>query len=121
MSRIAPSTITPPRPVFAGAEHQRTHQAAVWSPLPSMTRISPAGQAMAAWIIRVVSGRTSTVKAGPASFYILDARRHACVCMVPRRLAIAGLVMAAWKLDALLDDLGAGALRVTDDFREVGS
>ena len=61
--------------------------AEVWSPLPSITSTSPGlASDIAAWIIRLSPGRTSTVSAGPASFIV---GRNAVMrpCMAPRRPA----------------------------------
>lgn len=100
LSRIAPSTITPASPSFLQALSISVPiSAAVWSPLPSITSTSPGwARAMAAWIMRLSPGRTSTVKAGPATFmsWCTGATRP---CMVPRRPATSAR-MAAWKVAA---------------------
>ena len=66
----AASMMTPARPIFLHAFIMIAPMSAqVWSPLPSTTRTSPGlAIAMAAWIIRLSPGRTSTVSAGPANF-----------------------------------------------------
>src|SRR6218665_2626317 len=111
-----------------------------------MTSTSPGrASATAAWIIRLSPGRTSTVKAGPASC-MRSCTGATRPCMVPRRPATSER-MAAWKAAAcstraaparggplegpppprhvgknggregcgLFDEVGADALEVTND------
>eukprot|EP01022_Parablepharisma_sp_SALTPOND_P029698 TRINITY_DN743_c1_g4_i1.p1 TRINITY_DN743_c1_g4~~TRINITY_DN743_c1_g4_i1.p1 ORF type:complete len:1335 (-),score=475.41 TRINITY_DN743_c1_g4_i1:5534-9538(-) len=96
VSRTDPQMMMPARPL---ALHWDTMispiSAQVSSPLPSMTRTSPGlAMAMAAWIIRLSPGRTSTVMAGPATRIDGDSgamRLH----RVPRRPATSARMEAA--------------------------
>ena len=81
-------------------------RAEVWSPLPSITSTSPGlASAMAAWIMRLSPGRTSTVKAGPATFM---RGRSAWMrpCSAPRR-PLMSEKMAGWNRAACATRSGA--------------
>src|SRR6218665_4070388 len=105
-----------------------------------MTSTSPGrASATAAWIIRLSPGRTSTVKAGPASC-MRSCTGATRPCMVPRGAAAAQLPAPAPRRQAampgapphrhvgkngglegcgLFDEVGADALGVTNECGEV--
>ena len=87
--------------------------ALVRSPLPSMTRTSPGlAMAIAAWIIRLSPGRTSTVSAGPANFIVGDSGCDAAA----QRAAAAGDVGedGRGELGGLVDHASVDAFEVAD-------
>ena len=102
LSREAASITTPARPSFLAALIMIAPiNAQVWSPLPSITSTSPGlASDKAAWIIRLSPGRTSTVKAVPASV-MFGRRARMRPCMAPRRPATSAK-MAGWNWAACL-------------------